>query len=103
MPNVVRMMRRNASPEALEGVWKRSFPDQIPEKLVFAEEAETSSILKGARWSRRNLVTRILMPRPACTSVLWDLSSLAMLALYPNRVNPGWALWSSARAVERGT
>jgi glyoxylase-like metal-dependent hydrolase (beta-lactamase superfamily II) len=26
-----------------------------------------------------------------------------MLALYPNRVNPGWALWSSARAVERGT
>jgi hypothetical protein len=21
-----------------------------------------------------------------------------MLALYPNRVNPGWALWSSARA-----
>ena len=23
-----------------------------------------------------------------------------MLALYPNRVNPGWALWSSARAVK---
>jgi glyoxylase-like metal-dependent hydrolase (beta-lactamase superfamily II) len=22
-----------------------------------------------------------------------------MLELYPNRVNPGWALWSSARAV----
>ena len=24
-----------------------------------------------------------------------------MLALYPNRVNPGWALWSSARAVKK--
>jgi hypothetical protein len=23
-----------------------------------------------------------------------------MLKLYPNRVNPGWALWSSARAVK---
>ena len=23
-----------------------------------------------------------------------------MLALYPNRANPGWALWSSARAVK---
>jgi hypothetical protein len=22
-----------------------------------------------------------------------------MLELYPNRVNPGWALWGSARAV----
>lgn len=24
-----------------------------------------------------------------------------MLELYPNRVNPGWALWSSARAVKQ--
>ena len=23
-----------------------------------------------------------------------------MLELYPNRVNPGWAMWSSARAVK---
>jgi hypothetical protein len=23
-----------------------------------------------------------------------------MLELYPNRVNPGWALWSSARAIK---
>jgi hypothetical protein len=23
----------------------------------------------------------------------------AMLALYPNRVNPAWALWGSARAM----
>jgi len=23
-----------------------------------------------------------------------------MLALYPNRVNPGWALWSSAHAAK---
>jgi hypothetical protein len=26
-----------------------------------------------------------------------------MLELYPNRVNPGWALWSSARAVKPRT
>jgi hypothetical protein len=26
-----------------------------------------------------------------------------MLELYPNRVNPGWALWSSARAVKSGS
>jgi hypothetical protein len=25
-----------------------------------------------------------------------------MLELYPNRVNPGWALWSSVRAVKSG-
>jgi hypothetical protein len=24
-----------------------------------------------------------------------------MLELYPNRVNPGWALWSSVRAVKQ--
>jgi hypothetical protein len=24
-----------------------------------------------------------------------------MLELYPNRVNPGWALWSSAHAVKQ--
>ena len=24
----------------------------------------------------------------------------SMLALYPSRINPGWALWSSARAVK---
>jgi hypothetical protein len=24
-----------------------------------------------------------------------------MLEIYPNRVNPGWALWSSARAVKK--
>jgi hypothetical protein len=23
-----------------------------------------------------------------------------MLEIYPNRINPGWALWSSARAVK---
>ncbi len=57
MPNAVKVMRQNASPEALEGVWKAGFPGQIPDKLVIAEE------LKG-------------------------------------NVNPGWALWSSARAVK---
>src|SRR5262249_27625129 len=39
-PNTVRTMRQNGSPEALERVWKVSFPDQIPDRLVIAEELE---------------------------------------------------------------
>src|SRR3984885_10589218 len=39
-PNAVRVMRQNASPEALEGSWKASFPGQIPERLVIAEELD---------------------------------------------------------------
>ena len=39
-PNAVRVMRQNASPEALEGVWKVSFPGQIPDRLVIAEELD---------------------------------------------------------------
>ncbi|HLX26705.1 MAG TPA: MBL fold metallo-hydrolase [Candidatus Cybelea sp.] len=35
----------------------------------------------------------------ATTSTAEELYD-GMLALYPNRVNPGWALWSSARAVK---
>jgi glyoxylase-like metal-dependent hydrolase (beta-lactamase superfamily II) len=37
-PNVVRVMRKHASPEILEKVWKASFPGQIPDRLVIAEE-----------------------------------------------------------------
>ena len=37
-PNVVRQMRRHASPEFLETVWKVGFPGQIPDRLVIAEE-----------------------------------------------------------------
>jgi len=38
-PNAVKMMRLNASPEHL-AFWKASFPGQIPDKLVMAEELE---------------------------------------------------------------
>src|SRR5258705_6320840 len=37
-PNTVKVMRQNASPEALDGAWKPGFPGQIPDKLVIAEE-----------------------------------------------------------------
>src|SRR5882757_1661667 len=40
LPMVVKMMHQNASPEALEGVWKRAFPGQIPDTLVIADELE---------------------------------------------------------------
>jgi glyoxylase-like metal-dependent hydrolase (beta-lactamase superfamily II) len=36
-----------------------------------------------------------LVPETRSAQELYD----QMLALYPNRVNPGWALWSSARAA----
>src|SRR4029077_12463111 len=37
-PDVVKVMRQNASPEFLAKFWKAAFPDQIPGKLVVAEE-----------------------------------------------------------------
>jgi len=58
-PNAVRVMRQNASPQALEGVWKKAFPGQIPDRLVIAEEldglprrikcADTSGVDRCAR------------------------------------------------------
>ena len=42
-PNAVKVMRQNASPEALEGAWKAGFPGQIPDRLVIAEELERQS------------------------------------------------------------
>src|SRR5438093_9630437 len=36
-PNVVKYMRQRSSPEVLK-IWKTSFPDQIPDRLVIAEE-----------------------------------------------------------------
>jgi glyoxylase-like metal-dependent hydrolase (beta-lactamase superfamily II) len=43
-PNTVKVMRQNASPEALDGAWKSGFPGQIPDKLVIAEELEGNVI-----------------------------------------------------------
>src|SRR3954452_22859979 len=37
-PDVVKVMYQHASPEILEKVWKASFPGQIPDRLVIAEE-----------------------------------------------------------------
>jgi len=37
-PDVVKVMHQNASPEFLDKVWKVAFPNQIPDKLVIAEE-----------------------------------------------------------------
>jgi glyoxylase-like metal-dependent hydrolase (beta-lactamase superfamily II) len=39
-PNAEKVMRQNASPEVLEEIWRAAFPDQIPDKLVIAEELE---------------------------------------------------------------
>ena len=179
-PNVVKVMRQNASPEALENVWKAAFPGKIPERLVIAEELKGNVIdLEGHELvavelghtdtdyttclnvpsiglvvagdaayndvhlylAESNAQTRrewisaldkieLLHPRAVVAShkrpenddnpriieetrqYIRDFDRLAetttsaqelydkMLELYPNRVNPGWALWSSVRAVK---
>ncbi len=43
-PDVVRVMRQHASPELLERFWKGGFPNQIPDRLVIAEELDGNLI-----------------------------------------------------------
>ena len=180
-PDVVKVMRQHASPEVLEKVWKASFPGQIPERLLIAEELKGNVIdLEGDELvavelghtdtdhttclnvpsiglvvagdaayndvhlylaesnakSRRQWIAALdkiesLNPRAVIAShkrpgradspqiieetrqYIRDFDQLVettttaqelydkMLELYPNRVNPGWALWSSTRAVKK--
>jgi glyoxylase-like metal-dependent hydrolase (beta-lactamase superfamily II) len=180
MPNAVKVMRQNASPEFLRTVWKAAFPGQIPDTLVIAEELKGNVIdLEGRELvavelghtdtdhttclnvpsiglvvagdaayndvhlylaesnapTRREWISALdkiesLNPRAVVAShkrpenddnpriieetrqYIRDFDRLAektataqqlydkMLELYPNRINPGWALWSSARAVK---
>jgi glyoxylase-like metal-dependent hydrolase (beta-lactamase superfamily II) len=179
-PEVVKVMRQNASPERLSKGWKAAFPGQIPDNLVIAEELKGNVIdLEGQELfavelghtdtdqttclnvpsiglvvagdaayndvhlylaestaqTRREWISALdkiesLNPRAVIAShkrpenddnpriieetrrYIRDFDRLAekartaqelydkMLELYPNRVNPGWALWSSARAVK---
>ena len=178
-PDVVKVMRQHASPEGLK-IWKAAFPDQIPNRLVIAEELKGNAIdLEGRELiaeelghtdtdyttclnvpsiglvvagdaayndvhlylaesnaqTRREWISALdkmesLHPRAVVAThkrpenddnpriiertrqYIRDFDRLAettttaqelydrMLELYPNRVNPGWALWSSARAVK---
>ena len=179
-PEVVKVMRQNATPERLSKGWKAAFPGQIPDNLVIAEELKGNVIdLEGQELvavglghtdtdnttcldvpsiglvvagdaayndvhlylaesnaqTRREWISALdkiesLDPRAVVAShkrpenddnpriieetrqYIRDFDRLAettrtaqelydkMLELYPNRVNPGWALWSSARAVK---
>ncbi len=179
--NVVSIMRQHASPEILEKVWKASFPGQIPNRIVMAEELKGNVIdLEGhdlvavelghtdtehttclnvpsiglvvagdAAYNdvhlylaesnsntRREWIFALdkiesLNPRAVVAShkrpenednpriieetrqYIRDFDRLVemtrtaqelydkMLEIYPNRVNPGWALWSSVRAVKK--
>jgi glyoxylase-like metal-dependent hydrolase (beta-lactamase superfamily II) len=179
-PNTVKVMRQNASPEALRTAWKAAFPRQIPDNLVIATELEGQVIdleghelrvlelghtdtdhttcvhvpsiglvvagdaayndvhlylVESDAQKRREWIGALdkiesLNPRAVVATHkrpenddspriieetrkyirdfdrLVDATKTAqelydkMLALYPSRVNPGWALWSSARAVK---
>jgi glyoxylase-like metal-dependent hydrolase (beta-lactamase superfamily II) len=64
-PNAVKVMRQNASPEALEGIWKAGFPGQIPDKLVIADELKGNiSDLEEHELARWNWVIPTLTTRP---------------------------------------
>ena len=179
-PNTVKVMRQNASPEALDGAWKPGFPGQIPDKLVIAEELKgnvinlegeelvvvelghtdtehttclhvpsiglvvagdaayndvhlylaESNAEKRQEWIAALDKIESLKPRAVVAShkrpenddnpriieetrqYIRDFDRQVektrtaqelydkMLELYPNRINPGWALWSSARAAK---
>jgi glyoxylase-like metal-dependent hydrolase (beta-lactamase superfamily II) len=178
-PDVVKVMRQHASPERLKR-WKASFPDQIPDGLVIADELKgnvihlegnelvavelghtdtdyttclnvpsiglvvagdaayndvhlylaESNAQKRQEWISALDKIESLHPRAVVAThkrpenddnpriieqtrqYIRDFDRLAettataqelydkMLELYPNRVNPGWALWSSASAVK---
>jgi glyoxylase-like metal-dependent hydrolase (beta-lactamase superfamily II) len=178
--NTINVMRANASPQGLAGVWKPSFPGQIPDYLVFAEELNGPIELEGRELiavevghtdtdgttflhvpsidlvvagdvayndvhlylaesneqTRREWIAALdklesLKPRAVIAShkrpenpdtpqiieetrqYIRDFDRLVkttataqelydeILAIYPSRVNPGWALWSSARAMKK--
>jgi glyoxylase-like metal-dependent hydrolase (beta-lactamase superfamily II) len=179
-PDTVKVMRQNASPEALHGAWGAAFPGQIPANLVIAEELKgnvidleghelvvvelghtdtdyttclhvpsiglvvagdaayndvhlylvESNAQKRQEWIAALDKIESLNPRAVVAThkrpenddnpwiieetrqYIRDFDLLAettktaqelydkMLELYPNRINPGWALWSSARAVK---
>jgi glyoxylase-like metal-dependent hydrolase (beta-lactamase superfamily II) len=179
-PDVVKVMRQNASPEFLDKVWKAAFPGQIPDKLVVAEELRgnvidlegrelvavelghtdtdhttclnvpsiglvvagdaayndvhlylaESNAQKRQEWIAALDKIQALNPRAVVAShkrpdsednpriieetrqYIRDFDRMAqtsktaqelydkMLEIYPNRINPGWALWSSARGVK---
>jgi len=44
MPDVVKLMRQQASPDVLASFWKPLFPDQIPDRLMIAEELKRNVI-----------------------------------------------------------
>ena len=180
-PDVVKVMRQNSSPEVLDKIWKVAFPQQIPDRLVIAEELKGNVIdLEGHKLvavdlghtdtdyttclnvpsiglvvagdaayndvhlylvesnakTRQEWISALdkiesLNPRAVIAShkrpsnddnlqiieetrqYIRDFNRSAettttaqelydkMLELYPNRVNPDWALWSSARAVKQ--
>ncbi len=179
-PNTVKVMRQNASPQALDSAWKPGFPGQIPDKLVIAEELQgnvidlegtalvvvelghtdtdhttclhvpsiglvvagdaayndvhlylaESNAQKRQEWISALDKIESLKPRAVVAShkrpenednpkiieetrqYIRDFDRLVektrtalelydkMLELYPSRINPGWALWSSVRAVK---
>jgi len=92
---VITIMRQQASSAVLDSFWNSRFPGQIDANLAIAEQLAGMVIeLDGETRQYIRDFDRIA----ADTRTARDLYN-EMLALYPDRVNPG-ALWSSARGVK---
>ncbi len=110
--DVVKLMRQQASPDVLANFWNPLFPGQIPDRLVIAEELKRNVIdLEGhdlvvveVGHTDTDYTTCLHVPSVGLV-VAGDAAYNArtldkMLELYPDRINPGGALWLSARAVK---
>jgi hypothetical protein len=76
-PEVIQIMRQQASPETLATYWNPRFPEQISSQLAIADDFERLAI------------------QTTTARELYD----QMLKLYPDWGNPG-ALWTSVQAVK---
>src|SRR5258707_394004 len=112
-PNVVRAMRTAAAPDVVANNWSRRWPGQIPEHLTITAELLAERFdLEGHEirvidtghtdtddTTRRYCLDFDRLDRETATAPdLYD----QMLALYPNRINPG-SLWGSALAAKSAT
>src|SRR5260370_27433704 len=144
-PDVVKLMRQQASPDVVANFWSAYFPGQIPDRLMIAEELKRNVIdLEGhdlvvveLGHTDTDYTTCLRVPsvglvnprvviagykRPGnddspkiieeTRQYIRDFDQVAgttttarelydkVLELYPDRVNPGGALWISARALK---
>src|ERR1700684_468489 len=87
-PAVIERMRKWSAPEALRTFWQPRFPGQIPDDNPRVVNETRQYIREFDRRDKESTTPGELYGQ--------------LLAIYPDRVNPG-ALWLSAQSVKAGT